>query len=124
MALEHCWDDGAVLRDRRRGERAIPRRHNQLGVVDRDRRRKVDGVVATQPVVLGKRSRSPCKGLVESDHVQLIAQLVDRPHGSPQLARVDPAAAMRCRGGSACFGVDQLAGRDGLCAIPQLDRNI
>lgn len=84
----------------------------------------MDGVVAAQPMMLGQLSRSPCKGLVNADHVQLIAQLVDRPHGSPQLARVDPAAPMRGRGGSTCFGIDQLAGRDGLCPIPQLNRDI
>jgi hypothetical protein len=31
---------------------------------------------------------------------------------------------MRSRSGGTCFGVDQLAGRDGLGAIPQLGGNI
>jgi hypothetical protein len=75
-------------------------------------------------MVLGKLSRSACKDLVDPDHLQLVAQLVDRPHGTPQLARIDPAGPVRGRSGGACLGVDQLAGRDDLCSIPQLDRDV
>jgi hypothetical protein len=91
---------------------------------DRDRGREVDGIVASQPMVLGQLSSSPCKPLVNADHVQFAAQLVDHPRGSPQLARVDPATPMSGSSGSTCLGIDQLAGRDGLCSIPQLNRDI
>ena len=84
----------------------------------------MDRVVATQCVLLGKRSRSVRKRGVESDHVQFPAQLIDASHCAPQRAHVDSSSAMGRRRGGARFGVDQLAGGDGLRSIPQLGGDV
>jgi hypothetical protein len=124
IALQLCWDDGVVLRDGSRGEIVIPRGDDDVRIVDRGRRREVDGVVATQRMALGELSGSSCKRVVEPDHIQLVAQGFDRPDCSPQRARVDAAAAMRGGSGSTCFGVDELTGGDDLCPVPQLDGDV
>jgi hypothetical protein len=75
-------------------------------------------------MALAKLSRCARERVVESDHVQLTTQLVDRSDRGPQRARVDASTALSGGRGSACFGVDQLAGGDGLCTVPQLGGDV
>lgn len=81
-------------------------------------------VVAAQRMALGKLSRGSRERVVETDHVHFAVQTIDRPHRGAQRVGVDAATALRGSRGSARFGVDQLAGRDGLCAVPQLDGDV
>lgn len=113
-----------MLRDGSRGEVAIPCGDDEVGVLDRGRGREVHGVVTSQRMALGKLSRCSRKRVVDPDHVQFAAQLVDRSDRGPQRARVDAAIALRGGRGGARFGVDQLAGDDGLCAVPQLGSDV
>jgi hypothetical protein len=84
----------------------------------------VHGVVTAQRMALGKRSRCSREGVVEADHVQFATQLVDRSDRGPQRAHVDAAIALCGGRGGACFRVDELAGGDGLCPVPQLCGNV
>jgi hypothetical protein len=113
-----------VLRDGGRGEVAIPCGDDEIRVVDRGRGGKVHGVVTAQCMALGKRSRRSCELAVESDHVQFAAQFVDRSDRRSQRVSIDAAIALCGGRGGACFGVDQLAGGDGLGAVPQLGGNV
>jgi hypothetical protein len=101
--------DGVVNCDSSRGEVAIPRGHDELGVIDRSRGCQVDGVVAPQTVAFRELAGSPRKGFVEADHIQFVTQILDRPHGCPQRACVDAAAPVRRRRGGARFRIDQSA---------------
>jgi len=58
-------------------------------------------------VSLGELACGPCERGVNADHVQLLAQLLDASHSTPERARIDPSSSMRgCRRG-ARFGVAQ-----------------
>jgi hypothetical protein len=74
LCRNHC----VVLCDRGGREVAVPGCHDEIGVIDCDCGCEVDGVVATQRVPLGEVSCHARERVVESDHVQLLAQLVDR----------------------------------------------
>lgn len=106
------------------GEIAVPRGDDEIGVVDGRGGCEVDGVVAAQRVALGKLSGGARERLVESDDVQLVEQPVDRPDRDAQRARVDPPVPMRGRRSSTRLGVDKMARRDGLGAIPQLGGDV
>ena len=122
--LPLCWDDGVVLRDGGSGEVAVPCSHHEIGVVDCGRGGEVHGVIAAQRVALCNFSSRSRECVVEADHVQFATQPVDRPDRGPQRARVDAATAMCGGRGGTGFGVNQLAGSDGLCVVPQLGGNV
>lgn len=119
-----CGNDGAVLRGGR-AQITVPGGHDEVWILDRDGRCEMDCVVAAQRVPFGEFACGSCEGGVEADHVQLIAQLIDASDRAPKGACVDPPASMRrCCCCCARFGVDQLAGGYGFCAIPQLCGNV
>jgi Domain of unknown function (DUF1707) len=80
----------------------------------------MDGVVATQRMLLGKVACRSRKCGVDTDHVQLSAQLIEGSHGAPQGAGIDPATATCCCRRGARFRIDQLTRSDDLRLIPQL----
>jgi predicted nucleic acid-binding protein len=78
-------------------EIAVPRRHHEARVFDRDGRCEVDRVVAAQRVLLCELSGSSRKRSVEADQVQLLTKLIDASHGAPHLhtgLREPPVASM------------------------------
>ena len=80
----------------------------------------MDGVIAAQAVGFGKFSREVREVWVETDDVQLSAELVDPGNRTTQGCQGDPASALGSGCGGSCLGVHELAGHDRLGAIPQL----
>ena len=123
-ALPRRGNHGVTSRHCGLSKVAIPSRHHEVGVVDRRGRRKVDGVVAAEPMALGELARGSSERVVKPDPLELLTELVDRPDRGSQRSRIDPSrAASRGRGG-ARLGVDQLAGCDGRRSVPQLRGDI
>ena len=77
----------------------------------------MDGVVAAQTMGLGKVSSGVCEAWVETDDIQLSAELVDPVDRTAQGCRGDPAPAMGSGCGSSCLGVNELARNDRFGAI-------
>jgi hypothetical protein len=75
-------------------------------------------------MALGKISGCSHERVVDSDHVEFAAQLVDRSDRGPQRACIDASTTLRGGRGGACLGIDQLAGDERLCAVPQLDGDV
>jgi len=75
--------------------------------------------VAAQTMGFGKVSCGVCEVRVETDDIELSAELVDPVDRPAQDCRSDPAPAMGRGRGRSCLWVDELARHDRFGAIPQ-----
>jgi len=101
------------------GEVAVPGGQQHRVRLDSQCGGQVDGVVAAQTMGFGKVSGGVCEVRIETDDIELGAELVDPVDSPAQGCRGDPASAMGRGCGGSCLGVDELARHDRCGAIPQ-----
>ena len=101
----------------------IPGDKRDVGA-ERERARKVDGVVSAQLVLLGKLARPLCERPVDPDQHQLALQGLELLPRPPVARGAQPTATTSCSERRATLGVAEDAGRRPKARTPQLGHQL